>query len=246
MGSQPRPVSVSDLSDLRRTQSRRLEVLTTPLQVKQLGLIEYEAAHKIQEQLWTRSGEPWLLLLEHPSVYTQGVRIRPENILVDPKTLDIPIINTNRGGDITYHGPGQLVAYVIVDVEIRKEAIANHVYTLEQIVIDTLVASGLDDAKRLPGFPGVWIDERKIAAVGVRVARGRSMHGFALNVSPDLKNFSAIVPCGLTNKSVTSMAAEGVPATIDFLSKQIITRVANHWTGGDFTISSENRDFVSF
>jgi len=234
VGTKPRPIEFSDLSHLRRAQSCGLEVLIAPLRVEDLGIIDYKAAHQIQEELWARSGESWLLLLEHHAVYTQGVQIRPENILISTDDLDIPIVSTNRGGDVTYHGPGQLVAYVIVDVEVRKGAVADHVCALEQIVIDTLNDVGLTGATRTAGLPGVWIDDAKIAAVGVRIARGRSMHGVALNINPDLTRFDAIVPCGITDKSVTSMAAEGITTNVAVLRERIIQRVADRWTAGRY------------
>ncbi len=121
----------------------------------------------------------------------------------------------DRGGDVTYHGPGQLVGYPIMSVPMGPNASPCHVHRIEQLVIDALADLGLPGAGRLDGYPGVWVDAdgpdpRKICAIGVRVSRGRSMHGFALNVDPDMSYFGHIVPCGIADKPVTSLAAEGI------------------------------------
>ena len=130
-------------------------------------------------------------------------------MLVDPESVGATLVRANRGGDVTYHGPGQLVGYPIVDVPMHRAAIPHHVHTVEQVVIDTLRDCGIHDAARRPGYPGVWVGDAKIGAVGVRITRGRSMHGFALNVDPDLSMFDHIVPCGIRGLAVTSMAALG-------------------------------------
>ena len=127
-------------------------------------------------------------------------------------------MRADRGGDVTFHGPGQLVGYPIVNVAMGTDAIPNHVHWIEQLVIDALGDLGLTNASRFDGYPGVWVDvdsgPRKIAAIGVRVSRGRSMHGFALNVDTDLSWFDHIVPCGIAGYPVTSLADEGVDVTM--------------------------------
>ena len=203
-----------------------------PLHVRRLGTVEYEQARSLQEQLHARHGESWLLLLEHEHVYTLGVRAKREHVLVDPHSVGASLATTNRGGDVTYHGPGQLVGYPIIDVPLGPDAIPSHVHRVEQVVIDALHELGLPAASRAPGLPGVWIDDRKIAAVGVRVARGRSMHGFALNVCPDLAMFDHIVPCGIPDRSVTSLLAEGVRADVKDVADVVARRAASHWAGG--------------
>src|SRR5207249_8837622 len=149
-----------------------------------LGRVRYQDAHALQRALLASSDE-YLLLLEHPHVYTLGVRADPAHVLFPAAE----VVRTDRGGDVTYHGPGQLVGYPIVDVPLGREAIPEFVHGIEQLVIDALGDVGLPGATGKPGYPGVWVGDRKICAIGVRVTRGRSMHGFALNVDPDLSMF---------------------------------------------------------
>jgi lipoic acid synthetase len=203
-----------------------------PLRVRRLGVVDYEEALALQTELFERVGESWLLLLEHPHVYTLGVRARPEHVLVDPAQVGATLVHANRGGDVTYHGPGQLVGYPILDVPFRSGAVSRYVASVEQVVIDALIDVGLERAGRKPGYTGVWVDDRKIAAIGVRLTRGRSMHGFAINVDPDLTMFDHIVPCGLHDLAVTSLAAEGTPATIDTVAAAIEQRASEQWSVG--------------
>ena len=203
-----------------------------PLRVRRLGVVDYEEALALQTELFDRVGESWLLLLEHPHVYTLGVRARPEHVLVDPAHVGATLVHANRGGDVTYHGPGQLVGYPILDVPFRSGAVSRYVASVEQVVINALIDVGLERAGRKPGYTGVWVDDRKIAAIGVRLTRGRSMHGFAINVDPDLTMFDHIVPCGLHDLAVTSLAAEGTPATIDTVAAAIEQRASEQWSVG--------------
>lgn len=165
----------------------------------------------------------YLLLLEHPHVVTTTRRTSAEHLLVDVESLGAELVDTDRGGDVTYHGPGQLVAYPIVEVPGRRGGgmadTAAYVASLEQVLIETLGDLGVDSG-RLRGCTGVWVGPetdrpKKIAAIGVRIARGRSMHGVALNVDPDLSWFERIVPCGITDKEVTSLAALGVDVSME-------------------------------
>ncbi len=159
----------------------------------------------------------WLLLVEHPPVFTLGKSGKPEHLLADGDALaaiGATYVPIDRGGDITYHGPGQLVAYPILDLEQFSTDIGRYLRTLEQAVIDTLAEFGLA-SDRLPGLTGVWIDPlganpRKVCAMGIRCSRWVTMHGLALNVAPDLSHFDLIVPCGIADrdKGVTSMARE--------------------------------------
>ena len=203
-----------------------------PLRVHRLGVVDYEEALALQTELFERVGESWLLLLEHPHVYTLGVRARPEHVLVDPAQVGATLVHANRGGDVTYHGPGQLVGYPILDVPFRSGAVSRYVASVEQVVINALIDVGLERACRKPGYTGVWVDDRKIAAIGVRLTRGRSMHGFAINVDPDLTMFDHIVPCGLHDLAVTSLAAEGTPATLDAVADAIEHHASEHWSVG--------------
>jgi lipoic acid synthetase len=204
--------------------------VTQRLRVRRLGTVDYADACSLQEQLHARHGESWLLLLEHEHVYTLGVRAKREHVLVVPECASLT--TTNRGGDVTYHGPGQLVGYPILDVPFAPDAVPAHVHRVEQVLIDALHQLGCAAASRAPGFPGVWIEDRKIAAIGIRVARGRSMHGFALNVCPDLGMFEHIVPCGIRGRAVTSLEAEGVSADVERVTDVVARLAGLHWAGG--------------
>ncbi len=205
-----------------------------PLRARWLGSVRYRDALALQRGLWADGTDDWLLLLEHRHVYTLGVRARPEHVLVDPVTVGAELVRSDRGGDVTYHGPGQLVGYPIMDVPTGPGSMPGHVHRIEQLVIDTLDRLGLPGTGRLDGFPGVWVDPsgpnpRKIGAVGVRVSKGRSMHGFALNVAPDMTMFGHIVPCGIPDRPVTSLAAEGVEATMREVVDAVVLRAVELW-----------------
>jgi lipoic acid synthetase len=203
------------------------------LRARWLGRVRYRDAHALQQALWqARTGDDWLLLLEHPSVYTLGVRADIGNVLVPPAAVGAELVRADRGGDVTYHGPGQLVGYPILDVPPGPRSTPCHVHAVEQVVIDALADLGLPHAGRLSDYPGVWVDGRKIAAVGIRVSRGRSMHGFALNVDPDMAMFGHIVPCGIADKPVTSLRAEGVDASMKDVVDAVVARAAERWSEG--------------
>lgn len=149
-----------------------------------------------------------LLLLEHPHVYTNGRGGRREHLLADEPTLarlGASYIEIDRGGDITYHGPGQLVGYAIVALDGLGVAVRGYVHGLEEALIRAVARFGVT-AHAVPGYTGVWVGEEKLAAIGVRVTRGVAYHGFALNVAPDLTYFGHIVPCGIPDRGVTSLA----------------------------------------
>ena len=206
---------------------------TDPLRIRWLGRVSYADALAFQHALFRRGTGDHLLLLEHPHVYTLGVRARPEHVLDDPAAVGAELVRADRGGDVTYHGPGQLVGYPVLSVPLAPRAVPDYVRALEQLVIDACAALGLPGTGRLAGRPGVWVDPgsdrpRKICAIGVRVARGRSMHGFALNVDPDLTMFDHIVPCGIADLGVTSLAAEGVAAPMARVVAEIRSRAAHH------------------
>lgn len=148
-----------------------------------------------------------LLFCEHPPVFTLGRGGNRTNLLVPPEVLErqaIPVYEVNRGGDITYHGPGQVVAYPILDLEAHSRDIHLYLRNLEETIILALAAYGIN-ARRFPGYTGVWVGDRKIAAIGVATKRWISMHGFALNVAPDMSYFAMITPCGIKDYGVTSM-----------------------------------------
>jgi lipoic acid synthetase len=207
------------------------------LRARWLGRVRYDDAHALQRALFARADEDYLLLLEHPHVYTLGVRGNTEHVLVPPESVGAELVRADRGGDVTYHGPGQLVGYPIVNVPTVPGATRSYVRSVEQLIIDALSDVGLPSAGRLGDYPGVWIDPdgdspRKIAAIGVRISRGRSMHGFALNVDPDLAMFGHIVPCGISDKAVTSLAAEGVDVAMATVVDAVVARASRLW-GGD-------------
>ena len=203
------------------------------LQARWLGRVRYRDAHALQRALFERPDD-YLLLLEHPHVYTLGVRASLEHVLVPPASVGAELVKTDRGGDVTYHGPGQLVGYPIVGVPMGPDATPRYVHAIEQLVIDVLGDLGLRGAGRAEGYPGVWVTDgarppRKICAIGVRLTRGRSMHGFALNVDPDLSMFGHIVPCGIDDREVTSLAAEGVSVTMGEVVDAVVERAAARW-----------------
>ena len=183
---------------------------SSPLALKRSGIIDYEESLTIQRNIHSEvssGARPnTLILLEHPSVYTAGKRTldeeRPDN--------GAPVIDVDRGGKITWHGPGQLVGYPIVRLKNPHELVG-FVREIEAGLINVCAEFGITGV-RIQGRSGVWIadakGERKIAAIGIRVASGTSMHGFALNVCPDLSAFEAIIPCGISDSAVTSMAQE--------------------------------------
>ncbi len=183
-----------------------------PLNVLQLGLHPYECALRLQHQIVAarRDGRvaDTLILLQHPPVITLGRRGDERNILVSRAWLveqNIQVHRVERGGDVTYHGPGQLVGYPIMDLRQHREDVGRYMHCLEEVLIRTLGEFGIEGG-RSPGNIGVWLDEqRKIAALGARIEKWITYHGFALNVGADVSHSQIIVPCGLADKEVTSM-----------------------------------------
>ncbi len=188
------------------------------LETRWLGKVAYRDAYVLQHRLFEGTSQH-LLLLEHNHVFTLGVRTELSHILVDPATVGAEMVRVDRGGDVTYHGPGQLVGYPIMDVPLKSNATPEFVAKIEELLIRALARYQIA-AQRNVGYPGVWTVSadgalRKIAAIGVRLSRGRSMHGFALNVRTDLSMFANIVPCGISEFEVTSMEREGSGATVE-------------------------------
>jgi lipoic acid synthetase len=230
-----------------------------PLHVRWLGRVRYQDALALQRGLHASSPDDHLLLLEHPHTYTLGVRADTTNVLVDPASVGAELVRSDRGGDVTYHGPGHLVGYPILHLPGKgggdKPDSAAYVHDLEQVVIDALADLGVD-AGRLPGYPGVWVDAltyhpRKIAAIGVKVTNGKTMHGFGLNVDPDMAMFGHIVPCGIADKDVTSLRAEGCDATMAEVVDAVVARATARWgTGGvdrhDVVWRHDDRDLAPF
>lgn len=195
------------------------------VQIRDLQLIDYQEAWNEQEQLFNTlilskqhaaPQQHHLLLCEHPHVYTLGQRGNANNMLISSpmlQSIGASLVRTNRGGDITYHGPGQIVAYPICDLESLGLSLRTYIERLEQAVINMLQTYGIA-AGRLHGATGVWLEagltgrERKICAIGVKASRHITMHGLALNVNTDMRYFQHINPCGFADKRVTSMAQE--------------------------------------
>lgn len=267
-----------------------------PLRIRWLGRVAYQDAWALQRGLFSYSSDNHLLLLEHPHVFTLGPNGDESNLLGEP---DAPVIRVDRGGDVTYHGPGQVVGYPILSLLSRRNAkqidgrswragdtvkqtdgtawraggtarqgdstagqadagevaaggmisTAAYVHSVEQLLIDVLEELGMSDLGRLERYRGVWVrpdSDRpaKIAAVGVRLSRGRTMHGFALNVSTDLSWFQKIVPCGIKDFSVTSLATEGVDITVSEVAERIAARAGQLWgsAGWDYCKAASVRD----
>jgi lipoyl(octanoyl) transferase len=187
------------------------------VEVRRLGLVDYQAGLTLQQTLveQRKRGEipDQLLLLEHPHVITLGVKTRNDlsHVLQTPEALaaqGVALFESGRGGDVTYHGPGQLVGYPILELATDRRDVHRYVRDLEQVLIDTVAEFGIT-AGRVAGLTGIWVgpagQEAKLAAIGVRISRWVTSHGFALNVNTDLSRFGLIVPCGITDRGVTSM-----------------------------------------
>jgi lipoate-protein ligase B len=188
----------------------------SPVDVLDLGMIEYREAWGLQQRLVAarqaeRIGDT-VVLLEHPAVYTLGRRATETNVLLDAAQLDaagIDVVAVDRGGDVTYHGPGQLVVYPIVRLAGQRHVV-DFVRTLEEVALSALAQLGVR-AERRDGLTGIWVGREKVVAIGVRVgAGGVTSHGLALNVDPDLTHFAGIVPCGLATEGVASLASLGI------------------------------------
>ena len=183
------------------------------MDVRHLGFVDYQAALDLQKDLVEQRKQglipDQLLLLEHPHVITLGARNHnaSSNVLETPEALarrGVAVFETGRGGDVTYHGPGQLVGYPIVELPRDRRDVHRYVRDLEEVLIQTVSEFGIA-AARTPGLTGIWVGSDKLAAIGVRISRWVTSHGFALYVSTDLSNFGLIVPCGIADKGVTSM-----------------------------------------
>ncbi|MGK7311404.1 MAG: lipoyl(octanoyl) transferase LipB [Candidatus Longimicrobiales bacterium M2_2A_002] len=205
------------------------------LDVRRLGRMAYADGLALQEELVAarRAGEipDTLLLLEHPHVITLGSSSDTSHVLLDDgerRLMGIELFETGRGGDVTYHGPGQLVGYPILDLKPDRKDLHRYVRDLEEALIRMLAGCGVD-ADRKEGLTGVWVGDEKVAAIGVRVSSGWiTSHGFALNVSTDLRFFDAIVPCGITDHGVTSMEALlGRTLDLDEVGDRVVAAMAD-------------------
>ena len=189
----------------------------SPLVVRRLGLQDYEPIFKsmrylVDQARATRNDEIWLL--SHKPVFTQGQAGKPEHLL---SPAEIPVVQIDRGGQVTYHGPGQLVVYLLLNVRRRKMGVRDLVDLIEQAIIQTLAEFGIAASNKAKA-PGVYVNDAKIAALGLRIRRGWSYHGLSLNVQMDLEPFSRINPCGFENLAVTQIA-DHVPASDTLMQK---------------------------
>jgi lipoyl(octanoyl) transferase len=196
------------------------------VRTRALGLVAYEPTWRAMQAFTAaRDGdtEDQMWLVEHPAVFTLGIAGRREHVRAPGA---IPVVASDRGGQVTYHGPGQAVAYVMLDLRRRAIGARELVRRLEQGAIDFLANAGLRGARRA-GMPGVYVGEAKIGAIGLRIARGCSYHGIALNVDLDLEPFSRIDPCGYPGLAATSLAALGVHATIGAVQHRLADALAH-------------------
>ncbi len=210
----------------------------------------YREALAVQTSLFEHGTDQHLLLLEHPHVFTYGrTTDLTTNLKCEPAAVGAELIAAKRGGDITYHGPGQLVGYPILNVDNSLGA-TGHVCGVEGLIIDVLTELGVANASRLDGYAGVWLDagttsERKICAIGVRLKKGRTMHGFALNVTTDLTYMREhIVPCGIGDKPVTSLAEEGVDVSMADVVDIVARLAGDRWAAADAAPGDAGRGVV--
>ena len=184
-----------------------IETQTDQILIQNIGRKSYKAVWDLQKEMQQQrirgEIEDTLILVEHDPVYTLGKNADKDHLL-QSRDESIDVFNIERGGDITFHGPGQLVGYPILDLSNYKKSVSWYMRTLEQVLIDTLIEFKII-AQRNDGLTGVWVGDEKIAALGVRISRWVTMHGFALNVNPDLSFYDGIIPCGIFDHGVTSM-----------------------------------------
>lgn len=221
-----------------------MTISSSQLRVRWLGKVPYAEALVVQESMFRHGTGNALLLMEHPHVFTYGPSADlKKNLKCNPVEVGADFVRVKRGGDITYHGPGQLVGYPIVNLPAKRgedgpaDSVA-YVRSVEQVIINSLREIGIRSADRFDGYPGVWVDTtnnpRKICAIGVRVSRRRTMHGFAVNVTTDLQYMSTnIVPCGIAEYPVTSIEAEGINISMKDFVEVVARHAATMWGGGE-------------
>lgn len=201
----------------------------SPLILRTLGQVDYAPTWRRMQEFTAQRGSDshdWpdeIWLCEHPPVFTQGLAGKPEHLLVD---IGVPVVKIDRGGQITYHGPGQLVCYLLLDLKRRDLGIKGLVNRMEQAVIDLLAEFGVR-GERLAGAPGVYVGGAKIAALGLKVKNGCCYHGLALNVAMDLKPFSAINPCGYAGMAVTQLTAFDPAADVEKVGAKLVAQLEN-------------------
>ena len=202
---------------------------TRPLIIRRLGTRDYLPVWREMQAFTTRrdgSSCDELWLLQHPPVFTLGLNGKTQHLIAPG---EIPVVHVDRGGQVTYHGPGQVIAYTLVDLRRSKMGVRALVSILEHSVIDLLVDSGISAHAR-PDAPGVYVEDRKIASLGLRVRRGCAYHGLALNVDMDLEPFSRINPCGYAGLKVTQLADLGGPTNVGAVAETLAAKLALHLT----------------
>ena len=209
------------------------------LQIRWMGKVRYRDALAVQQAINKHERGNYLLLLEHHPVYTMGVRASLDNLKTDPETIGAELEEANRGGDITFHGPGQLVGYPLLKLKGKRGGgmadTAAYVNEIESLLIETCKDLGIEDVGRIERYTGVWVnpngpEPRKIAAIGVRLNKARTMHGFALNVNPDMTFYDHIVPCGITEYGVTSLEKEGINTTMKEVVDLVSEKAERLWS----------------
>lgn len=201
-----------------------------------LGFIDYKEAWDLQNEIHSKrvacDVEDFLFLLEHPNTYTLGKTAHKENLISSEDYLkqnQISVYDIDRGGDITYHGPGQIVGYPIIDLNNWHNDTHKYLRVLEEVIIKTCGDYNLN-CERNPKHTGVWIEDRKIAAIGIKVSRWVTMHGFAFNVNTDLNLFNGIIPCGIQDKTVTSLNKElGKEADVREVKSKLLENFITHF-----------------
>ena len=213
-----------------------IETQTDQILVQNIGRKSYKAVWDLQKEMQQQciKGEidDTLILVEHDPVYTLGKNANEDHLL-QSRDESVDVFNIERGGDITFHGPGQLVGYPILDLSNYKKSVSWYMRTLEQVLIDTLIEFKII-AQRNEGLTGVWVGDEKIAALGVRISRWVTMHGFALNVNPDLSFYDGIIPCGIFDHGVTSMEQVlGETQNSDNVKNMVIEKFNKYFIKGE-------------
>lgn len=218
-----------------------------------LGKIDYKSAWDLQKEIFDlrlhNKIEDILFLLEHPHTYTLGKVAEKENLISTNEQLQelgISVYEIDRGGDITYHGPGQIVGYPIIKLSDWKEDTHEYLRALEEVIIQTCAEYGLS-TNRNPKYTGVWLGERKIAAIGIKVSRWITMHGFAFNVNTDLTYFGGIIPCGIRDKDVTSLQRElGKEIKLNEVKEKLVKNFQNVFGYTKFIIKGKSNYIKEF
>ena len=211
-----------------------------------LGLIDYKSAWDLQHELYNlrlnNKIDDMLLLLEHPNTYTLGKAADKSNVIAQPEFIErngISIFEIDRGGDVTYHGPGQIVGYIIIDLRNWKKDSHLFLRSIESTIMSVCNEYGIE-TKREEKYTGVWVNDGKICAIGVKISRWITMHGFAFNINTDLDIFNGIIPCGIREKKVTSLEKElNVKLDIDDVKEKIVNQFVNEFKYQNLSVADK-------